>query len=97
MERFHIKTQHGDVLVSTAFCTDTQGHETGIKVGDKPWVIVEDYPNQDAAEAGHVRWLAEVQTGKREFIEIRDFADKLGVVFKFLSELARKLPPEATQ
>ena len=95
MERFHVKVEHGDVLVSTAFCTDVMEHETAIKVGEKPWVCVEIYPGQAEAEVGHVRWLAEVTSGRREFKEVRTFEQKMAVVFAFLGEMLR--PTRSTE
>lgn len=47
----------GDAAVSTVKGSDTGLWETGIRRGGEHWVVVEQYPDVDAAEKGHAEWV----------------------------------------
>jgi hypothetical protein len=53
-----IKTTVNEIAIDTSFPMDTQTWETGIKKNMiDPWVIVEQYPDHDAAVLGHQKWV----------------------------------------
>lgn len=47
----------GTATVDTVCTPDTGLWETGIQKADTPWVIVEQYHNEEDAKAGHAVWL----------------------------------------
>ena len=57
----------GGTIVDTVKAFDTGLWETGIEVDGKPWVIVEQYPNEAAARTGHQKYVDEVKAGKKTF------------------------------
>jgi hypothetical protein len=49
----------GTVTIDTCLPSDTHIYETGVirsKIGCK-WVIVEQYPDAEAAKVGHSKWV----------------------------------------
>lgn len=60
----------GEVVVDTVCPIDTGRWETGIKVG--AWIIVEQYSGEEAAKAGHEKWVQKVRAGERDFKSIQD-------------------------
>lgn len=51
-------TKVGDITVDTAPPKDTKIWETGIKrPTEGKWVIVEQYPDEEEAKAGHQKWV----------------------------------------
>ena len=59
----------GGTIVDTIKAFDTGLWETGIEVDGKPWVIVEQYPNEAAARTGHQKYVDEVKAGKKKFFD----------------------------
>jgi hypothetical protein len=52
--------ESGEIIVSTAFTTDTEKYETAIshpKYNDGLFVIVEEYDERESAEMGHEKWV----------------------------------------
>jgi len=49
----------GGITVDTCLAADTDRWETGIKREkiEGKWVIVEQYPDEKAAEVGHKKWV----------------------------------------
>jgi len=45
------------IVVDTCLPGDTRIWETGIERDGEPWVIVEQYPDKDAAVKGHNHWV----------------------------------------
>ena len=54
-----VTTEIGNITVDTSLPKDTNFWETGIeRLGiEGKWVIVEQYPDKNAAEAGHKKWV----------------------------------------
>jgi len=54
-----ITTNLKDIVVDTSLPKDTNIWETGIKrlKVEGKWVIVEQYPSEDAAKIGHAKWV----------------------------------------
>ena len=48
-----------NIIVDTAYATDTEAWETGIKRSNikAEWVIVQQYPNKAKAKRGHTKWV----------------------------------------
>ena len=51
-----ITTKLPNITVDTSLPEDTQIWETGIKIEGK-WLIVEQYPDKEAAQIGHKKWV----------------------------------------
>lgn len=54
-----ITTELQDITVDTSFPSDARIWETGIKrlKQEGKWVIVEQYPDKEAATLGHQKWV----------------------------------------
>jgi len=55
-ERFNTEVGR-HIVVDTCLPGDTRIWETGIERNGEPWIIVEQYPDKDAASKGHNHWV----------------------------------------
>lgn len=46
-----------DIIVNTALPGDTQIWETGVRKPNTEWIIVEQYEDEEHANAGHHKWV----------------------------------------
>lgn len=54
--RDEFKSFGRDIIVNTCYTHDTGMYETGIKVDDDEWIIVEYYSHKMPAKEGHQKW-----------------------------------------
>jgi hypothetical protein len=52
-----LRTEENGWIVDTIMAGDTDRWETGIKVDDREWVIVQQYDCEELAKLGHEKWV----------------------------------------
>lgn len=50
-------TINGNYEIDTAYASDTELYETGIKFKNNKWIIVEEYETKKQALKGHKKWV----------------------------------------
>lgn len=57
-------------IVSTILARDTEAWETAIQQDGAAWVVVEQYPDREAAQTGHDKWVASMKADPKQ--ELKD-------------------------
>ena len=65
-----ITDEFDNIVVDTCVAFDTHEWETGVKIGDISWKIVEQYDNREQAVKGHNNWVKKLK--KNPNIELPD-------------------------
>lgn len=66
MDDNRLRDKTTDYTVDTVFARDTGSWETGIERFGREWVIVEEYPDEERAKAGHKKWLDAMVTDPKQ-------------------------------
>jgi hypothetical protein len=59
-------TEYFNIVVDTCYVNDHCAYESGVKINDDDWIIVERYDDFDSAKEGHGFWVNHVKN--REFV-----------------------------
>lgn len=60
------------ITIDTCFTNDTGKYETGIKVDNDEWIIVERYPNKTSAIIGHGEWIEKCSVLPIRLLSVQD-------------------------
>jgi len=56
-----LREEFKGIIVDTCYCSDVGCWETGIKVKEESFVIVEEYKDEEEAKKGHKKWVSKLK------------------------------------